>query len=519
MTRIQWWCVLCAAMAMMVIGVFGCVEDDNAVPSEKLPGYYDTDVMINGSEPLFTVSDKFLSFAIDTSQVVGGNWWSADGEATIGVGADEAEPFDFTRTRLRNMARELAPAYLRIGGTEADKVFYDMQNQGLDEAPGKYEFVFTAQHLDSIAEFAQAMGFEIFFTLNAGPGPRDEGKWQPDNARELMTYTAQHHYPVTVWEFGNEMNGYLINYFMTVRPKQYTEDMTALVALRNEITPGIPVAGPSPAFWPVIGEPFKVLEDYLRLGGHLFDIVTWHYYPQQSKRCPITTLPARKGNALFAPFLNEAGNFADTAGSYRDQYAPNAEVWLGETGNAQCGGAPGISDRFVAGFWWLDQLGLMATKGHPVVVRQTLAGSDYGMINDETLNPNPDYWNSLLWKRLMGDRVLATSAEQSPVRLRHYAHCNPDGGGKVTVLLLNLDRELSARVRLADLGIAGAEAYLLTAPDLFGYEIKLNGELLKTDDDGTPPEFTSQKISGDFIEIPPTAYGFFVIDADVSACK
>ena len=100
-------------------------------------------------------------------------------------------------------------------------------------------------------------------------------------------------------------------------------------------------------------------------------------------------------------------------------------VWLGETGSAQVGGQPGVCGCWAASLWWLDQLGLLARLGHSVQCRQTLTGSDYGLLDETTLDPRPDFWASVLWKRLMGVAVFevsaATSAE-APKTLRLYCH-------------------------------------------------------------------------------------------------
>ena len=53
------------------------------------------------------VDPKFLSVAIG-SRLVGENW----------------KNFDFKSTKLLNMAKSLAPAYFRLGGTSADLLYF-----------------------------------------------------------------------------------------------------------------------------------------------------------------------------------------------------------------------------------------------------------------------------------------------------------------------------------------------------------------------------------------------------------
>jgi heparanase 1 len=66
----------------------------------------------------------------------------------------------------------------------------------------------------------------------------------------------------------------------------------------------------------------------------------------------------------------------------------------GETGSAYGGGAPGLSDRYVAGFLWLDKLGMAARLGVDVVVRQSLSGGNYALLDPE-MEPLPVSWSAL----------------------------------------------------------------------------------------------------------------------------
>ncbi|EEF50784.1 conserved hypothetical protein [Ricinus communis] len=97
-------------------------------------------------------------------------------------------------------------------------------------------------------------------------------------------------------------------------------------------------------------------------------------------------------------------------------------AWVGDAGEAYNNGSKSVSHTFAHGFWYLDQLGMTSTFNHKVFCRQTLIGGNYGLLNTTTFIPNPDNYGALLWHRLMGKNVLATSYVGSPY-LRAYSHC------------------------------------------------------------------------------------------------
>jgi hypothetical protein len=229
--------------------------------------------------------------------------------------------------------------------------------------------------------------------------------------------------------------------------------------------------------------------------------------------------------------LDEVDTWAARVESARDRYARGKPVWLGESGNAQCGGEPGVSDAFVSGFWWLDQLGRLARRGQSVLVRQTLSGSNYGLIDEATLTPRPDYWSAVLWRRLIGVRVLDARVGNGPSGadslLRVYAHCARSGApdarpGAVTLVVLNLDRSSAASLVLDAYGDT-AEVYELSSPDVTSAEIRLNGGTLRATDDGAPPPLAPSVVHrsahGLRARFGPATYGFVVLpDASARAC-
>lgn len=507
---------------LVLIGALGCDDASESLPPADAAVDAATDqgppsglaLEIAADAPVATVDPRFLSFAVDASQVVGGNWWDPDAEGRGAIGELEVDPFDFTREALINLTAPLAPAFLRIGGSEADAVYYDF-GDAPDPLPEGYDHVFTQAQFDGLNAFAQALDLDVMFNLNAGPGPRDADRvWHADQAERLIEYAVAQGYDVPVWELGNEINGFLLFHGFAISGEAYAADLAEARAVLDRHAPEAILTGPSAAYWPVVGELAPVTADILEAdGGASIGVITWHFYPQQSVRCPVQSRAAGPEVMLTPAALNEVAIWAAEVEAHRDAHAPGVPIWLGETGNAQCGGAPGVSDRFAGSFWWLDQLGTLARRGHAVVVRQTLSGSNYGLLGELDLFPSPDYWASVLWKRLMGETVLAVEATDGPDTLRTYAHCAPGGG--VTALAINID---TAPVEVH--GAWGApEVYLVEADGLDAREVRLNGVTLTAADDGTLPTLPSAP-GGRSVTLPGRSYAFLHWpSADAAACR
>ncbi len=197
---------------------------------------------------------------------------------------------------------------------------------------------------------------------------------------------------------------------------------------------------------------------------------------------------------------------------------PGRPLWYTEAGSASCGGQQGYSNRFEATFWYLNALGALAQRGLQVLVRQTLSGSDYGLIDDATLAPNPDYWAALLWHRLMGTRIVRPALRRAPASLRVYAACARSGRG-TTLLALNLDQRTSASLTVADRA-PSLQVYRVTAPAILARHVLLNGRALNTDRTGRLPALTPQLTSGTTVTLPPASYAFVVEPgAGPAACR
>jgi hypothetical protein len=472
----------------------------------------------DGQRAVAEVDERFLSFAVDTAQVVGGKFWAPKGEGSGLLDTHPVGSYDFARPRLRHLAAALAPAYLRIGGTDADRTVYDMGDAPAAPSGGA-RWVLTRRRWDEVNAFARAVDLRVAFTLNAGPSARDDrGDWNPESARSLIAYSQAQGYPVDVWELGNEVNAFPVHHWKWLSVDRYAGDLARVRGLLADLHVSGRLAGPSSAFWPVLGEMRSFSEPLMKKAGGQLDILSWHYYPQQSHRCPVATRRAKPGRMLSADDLADVETWAARVEQSVRDHNPKATIWLGETGGAQCGGEPGLSDAYADALWWLDELGRVARRGHAVVVRQTLSGSDYGLVDDRPLEPNPGYWASWLWRNLMGRQALA--AQSSP-SLRIYAHCARTSAplhrpGAVTALIVNVDPRGHAEIELGP----SARVLRLEADGLGARTVRLNGEPLRANTEGDPPALA------DFVPdpsaklvLPPLSIAFVLLpEAAAPAC-
>ncbi len=499
-----------SAIASLLVSATACAPDDKDVLTSA--GAASSIVTLSGDIALHTVDARFSSFAVDTAQVVGTTYWSPPDvhDSTISI-----EPFDFDRSALRPLVSALAPALLRIGGSGADKIWFAPEGS-LAETPSGYDGTLDTATWNALASFAEDTDVDIVFTLNGGSLARNaDVEWQGDNAEAFMAFVAERGDPVAAWALGDEVSTYPVTHGISVSPAQLSRDLAAVADLRDTYTPTAQLLGPSVEYWPDHGEPVPYLAEALHQAASI-DIVSWHYSPQQSDRCPSPARPAELDTLLDEAVLDEVNLWAEEVETHASQHAPDAPVWMAETSHARCGGAPGVSDTWASTFWYLDQLGILARRGQSVMIRQTLSGGDFGMLDTATLQPRPDYWGALLWRRLMGSRVLEATSELPELRV--YAHCHPAGEGAVTVLAINLSDRRSIQAGMAGLSTRGMEVHVLEADETDSTEVRHNGVPLLFGDDLVVPETPGEVLTQ--LYLPPRSIGFAELpEADADACE
>ena len=136
-------------------------------------------IMVNLTGYVYEVSDQFLSVTIDAGNIKY-NW----------------EVINFTAPRVINMAKALAPAMLRVGGTSGDFIIFEETTKLNQES----NFTMNTTEWDAVNMFVEAVGWDFIFGLNVLL--RKNGSWDSTDAEELMVYTTSKGYKVN-WELGN----------------------------------------------------------------------------------------------------------------------------------------------------------------------------------------------------------------------------------------------------------------------------------------------------------------------------
>jgi hypothetical protein len=358
-----------------------------------------------------------------------------------------------------------------------------------------------------VVGFSQSVNAPIVTSFAISPGTRDAaGDWQTDQANRLLSYTRSVGGSIAAAEFMNEpnlaeMGGAPAGHNATA----YGRDFALFRSFMRRTTPETMILGPG-----AVGET-AIASDLLAASGAGMDAVSYHHYGTLSERCSSKSSPEA---ALSEDWLARTDRTLTFYRSLRDRLEPGKPIWLTETADAACGGNPWAAS-FLDTFRYLDQLGRLARAGVQVVMHNTLAASDYGLLDEKTLQPRPNYWGAVLWRQLMGTTVLDAAA---PTRsgLHLYAHCQRGTPGGVALLLINTDRNAPHPLVLPTASVR----YTLDAASLLDAQVRLNGRALALEADDEIPTMTGALTTAGTLTFEPTTITFLAIpEARNGACR
>ncbi|HTO01737.1 MAG TPA: hypothetical protein VL068_13790, partial [Microthrixaceae bacterium] len=379
----------------------------------------------DGTKVLANLDPRFQSYNVEMVEVTGGEFWApydSDGSKVA------RPPIELSSVRLRNLARALGPAYIRVSGTWANSTYFDVDGTSGGVAPEGFGGVLTTDQWKGVGDFAEAVDGEIVTSFASHIGVRDAaGVWKGDQAKALMEFSLKNDIPLVAAEFYNEPS---IN--IGVPPgydiASFGRDFKTFKALAGEVMPKLKIVGPGAVedVTPLVLKPALPVKEMFDVTGPAFDAFSYHFYPKVSERCGSKEGPEV---GLTQEFLSRVEADRDFYKGIRDEYQPGAPMWVTETAQAACGG-----DRWAAQYLdvirYVDELGRLADGDGDVVFHNTLAASDYGLIDEDGFKPRPTYWAAVLWQKLMGSKVLAAdtgsgTAKTDVADLAVYTHCTP----------------------------------------------------------------------------------------------
>uniref|UniRef100_A0A3P9DAS1 Heparanase n=1 Tax=Maylandia zebra TaxID=106582 RepID=A0A3P9DAS1_9CICH len=528
-------CALCCT-GTLVTGTGGSRLPDGP------PGEPDRDpglgLGVDVSAPLRRVDPRFLSVTIDAS-----------------LASQESFVWLLSSRRMRTLAAALSPAFLRFGGTRQDfMVFEPHRRQQWEEpqdAAGKHDhlscdqtflppwmeerlkcdwakqklvlmkedllgtyrsFFFTELTVDQLHAFANCSGFQLIFGLNALLRTADNS-WNNSNAALLLQYCQSRHYGMS-WELGNEPNSFEKKAGIRVDGHQLGLDFIRLRKMMSESK----LYQDAGLYGPDVGQPrnhhVALLDGFLQTGAEAIDACTWHHYYVNGRDTSVKDFLDPEVLDSLALKTNEVMKVTLSGVS-------------GKVGLLllRCLHAGNLCR-------WLDKLGLGAALGLDIVMRQVLIGSGSYHLVDDNLDPLPDYWLSVLYKRLVGLEVLkiqVLSEFGRSKRVRMYLHCTNRKSyrrGAVTLMSMNLGKT-PARISVpAVFSNSTVEAFVLESEQpgeegLYSRSVKLNGEVLMMVDDKTLPELKGKLLlPARHLQLPAYSLAFFVLpDAQAPACS
>lgn len=497
--------------------------------------HYDMDISISqDAHILGEVETEYISTTLD--------WWALGTEAWGNASVINA---DLSHPSLIAAAKGLGPFFLRIGGSQADSIIYNIPhstNSSITdehniECKRKPQKCLTKERWDDVLNFANLVGARILFTIayirntKDGEGNNDKRDWESTNARQFLEYTAKSPHAKLLYglELGNELRhkGKVSNRTRIAKAYHDLGQLVDEIWSTDELKHHKPrIAGPASTGKE---ETAKLIEDV----GPYIQIASYHKYHGGGKDPelqPSYSHPVQLGGP----------------GEAVTKYMPSnsSQLWIGEGAMAYNSGRRNITDSFHGTLWFSNLLGSLAkTKpvAHNVYCRQALLGGYYELISHETLIPNPDFWLAYIWKQLVGTKAIGPI--ESPQRedsletassftfgccekpgrdsLLIHSFCGKSNGKDVVYIIINISPSKSF-----NLNVTRGEkrtAYLLTPykDGLKSRQVLLNGKLMSIEN-GLLPDIM---IAGDnlnqdeLINVPPISITFLVVRDEVKVCR
>ncbi|XP_068082699.1 uncharacterized protein PF3D7_1120600 [Anabrus simplex] len=443
-------------------------------------GIEEVALQLNTKKWQHQVSEKFLSMSLDPAALLQGRdlrWSSA---------------------RTLTLAKSLSPAYLRLAGTGSN--YFLFQNKQDNNSISESDWVL-------LNNFCQITGVRLVAALNGMV--RKDGVWDPRNCLTLIAFSDQMGFDLD-WQLGYELQRVPV----PGGGAQWGRDILAL----RHILDAFPRYAHSAVVAPDITyfrtkEDAEFLKTFFEIAGPALAAVTWHpNFAEPSVSTDSSSEDSEEADDLEAqPDTLSLDN--EVLGRLLARITPRKPLWIAESHTESARG----QDTFAGALQWAQRLGVAARLGIQVLFRQP----DVRGI----MQPSPDYWVSLLHKRLVGREVFDSRlVTGNRTHISVFCHCTRDKPGSITLFGANI---LHHRVRIAVKGstlglgdMMSMDQYTLT--EYQGHTL-LNGALLGLSPEEELPVLTPRirHVPRSLtLSMPPQSIVYWVLpEARVRACE
>ncbi|XP_063541722.1 uncharacterized protein LOC134750479 [Cydia strobilella] len=327
------------------------------------------------------------------------------------------------------------------------------------------------------AKWANYTGFSLVFAVNNGE-KTETGMWDPNPALNMLTIADKDDVQEIYWQLGYECNNQTL--------EDYLNDLQTLRMMVDTF---------EARHWKVVGgDVSQCLEagsksdfkDYVTLSADSMDAVllngnsTSHELARMSESSRLSLL--------------------------RVLSASNA-LWLTER--------PQQHSEQARAADWLTSLGYSARNGFHVHFRE--------LLENELYEPTLSFYMALLFKNLVGERVLELTMEPSDGQAALFAHCtslrHKPVPGAITLYGVNMDSEPARfSVKLAKREEGGDIMQFILGHDHSG-NIVVNGRQMFYEGNIRPVVKRVRPFKTLLLNLPPKSFGFWVLaNTKVNAC-
>ena len=170
-----------------------------------------------------TVNDKMMSYNVEFTEVTGGTFWKAytpeqiAGTEKFDVGGagditsamanlmQVYPPIDLYNEKLRKLAKEFGPVWVRVSGTWATKTFYDWDGTGV--IPEGYQNILSKEQWIGVLDFVKAIDAKLLISIaNCDGNHKHDEPLDLTLIKKLYEITYEHGATIDATEFVNEPN-------------------------------------------------------------------------------------------------------------------------------------------------------------------------------------------------------------------------------------------------------------------------------------------------------------------------